>query len=651
MGFFSSKKTYVASTVYNLAGDIDQRPSYLKSLLIGSIVGSSNSSIAETFHNGYMQGPAMRLRRFFNWAVDNYGLIGVPTGNLGSTLSIDASVVESFLPAAPVGYTNVLQQVEGGPFDYSYWAEQWMFENHPTLVDTLWSSDMDEAGQITITFEDLTTASFTPVVNKDGIHIYAIYSQVDDLTADYGYAKMWIYEIGTGNAVLDEMIADDVADSEYVPYIPVRLDNQFLSPTFKSAAYELSKKAYKKILGGKFDELVEALEDNEQLDEIDYAYVMFGVPLNVKERASREYLYRFFEKCRLSQTTGSVDYALYEEAFQAYLESKEAWNVWKAAQSDPLDPLYGTPEPEILEQPTRPSNRVKIRSTGSVDTNVSFTISWGGIAETTGVGLKKPDATKGEIWLTTGSASSGSTDTIITGGTILGTGTSSGAAVNIHWQIDEDNWKTLTITSLRHENNIYKSKSVEITGAEALEDLEESGFLVPLHMATVREMRLIDSTQMMTAAAYVVLNSYKTVKKKWYQTGVFKIVMFIAIVVISVVTFGGAAPGLLGTALAVGTAVGLTGIAAIIAGTVINMLAAMIISKLIMAGATEFFGAKWGALIGSIVSLVVMNVGAGVSSGLSLSQMGAQLASAQSIMQITNAIGSGISGYLQGAAM
>lgn len=651
MGFFSTKTTYVSSTAYNLAGNVENRGSYMKTLMIGSIVGNSNSSMGETFRDGYMNGPGMRLRKFFRWAENNYGEIGVPTGSLGSTMNIDQATVESHIPGE-AEKTVVAQRINAGSYDYAYFAEQWMFENHPTLVGTLWQSDIDSAGQITIRFEDLSTASFTPVANKNSIYVYAIYSLVDNATQAYGNAKMWIYEVGTGITAIDALVAAEVNDGEYVPFIPVRIENKMLSVTHMPSAYQLAKKAYKQAGMGKFDDLIAAVEDNESLVEIDHAYVMFAVPLNVKERASREYLYRFFDKARLSQTTGGAEYAASQTQLASHESSKLDWNIWKAAQDDPMDPLYGTPAPDILPQPSIPGTGVHIKSSGTLDTKLNVKIKWGGITETTGTGLKVPDARKGQIWITIGgSTSGGSTSTIYSNGSFYGVGSQTGGVINIHWQVTDDSWKTLSITGLEHENLIYKTKSVIITGQEAIEDIEESGFLVPLHMATVREMRLVDSTQMMTAAAYMVFNSYKVVKKKWYQTGFFKIALFIVLVAITIIVFGPAAPGVLGTALAVGTSLGLTGIAAIIAGTIVNMLASMIISQIIMRGSTELFGAKWGALIGTIVSMITLNVATMASAGATLSQVGSTLASAQNIMAMTNAVGNGISGFLRGAAM
>jgi hypothetical protein len=798
MGFFSTKKTYVASTIYNLMGDTTKRPSYMKTLVVGNVLGGYGESMGSSITRGYLNGPGMKLRSFFRWAENNYAAIGVPTGSLGSTMNVDAAIVENEI-AAPAGKTVTVQQVNAGSFDYAYFAEQWMFENHPALVGTLWSSDISEAGEITITFEDLTTASFTPVIDRNAVYIYAIYSEVGGetkplvlgtpetvtefpsrsgwvagtatttpqtrtlnhnekktfsysdgrpnevtntpsttdapydetsavftrtvymgadpdstgiysnnetanhtqaaaantsavvtvvttetiegdvvkttttettteslalvktvrvdiekvVTGAWGNARMFIYKVGSGNAVLDGLVYDELNDGEYVPSIPVRLDNKFLSPTYQPAAYQLAKKAYKKSLNGKLDDLIEQVKENESLDEIDYAYVMFGVPLNTKTRNGKEYLYRFFDKCRLSQTASNAEYLLAQEALAANEASKLEWNAWKIAQADPNNPLFGTPEPVIVYQPGSPGSLVHIKSNGTLNTNIDLKIKWAAITETTGTGLKKPDAKKRDVWITVGTDQSGSTSTIYSGGTFFGINFAENAPIFIHWQVTENSWKTLRIDGLRHENQIYKTKSVDITAGEAMQDLEESGFLVPLHMATVREMRLVDSTQMMTAAAYIVFNSKKTVKQKWYQTGWFKVLLFIAIVVITVAfPPAGAAAGSAATAgTAVATAIGVTGLTAAIIAAVVNQIVAMIVAKIIMALSVEIFGAKWGTFIGAIVSFAAMDVGTMAANGASLSQIGSSMLTASNLMQLTMAVGNGVSGLIRGEAM
>ena len=105
-------------------------------------------------------------------------------------------------------------------------------------------------------------------------------------------------------------------------------------------------------------------------------------------------------------------------------------------------------------------------------------------------------------------------------------------AIRLTHQISDTEWEALEIIGAVHDNLIYNNKSVTITATEALLDNEESGFLLPIHYATYREMSLVDATQLGTQTSFMVLNSYKVVKKKWYQTGFFKLVVFVAVIAV-----------------------------------------------------------------------------------------------------------------------
>lgn len=749
MGLFSSKKTYVASTLYNLAGPELDRPNYLKSVITSSIIGEQNFSIADVLQQSYINGPGIRFRNFFRWALANYDEIGVPTGNLGGAMSLDLTVVAGEVPFDP-GETVKLQTAEVGIADYSYWADQWMLENEPTLIDTEWTSDIDEVtGDITITFEDTTEETFTPVgFDKDKVYLYAAYNvvtsgspgpvvtgstttitpatdpfpstvgytldsnttdavsdapnvietwvwtktiyqgqdDVDDFTYSlksdlyliekrdpmavvidrswridtqeitdqiWSEARIWIYEVGSGNTVIDDLIVAETNEGEYLPFIPLRLDNEWLSDTFEPDGYAISKKAMRKTGASiKYDDLMDKVKESEDVDKFDYVYVMYGVPLNVLDRSSREYLYRFFDKCRLSQTVSNIEYALFQSQLTDFDTSNADWNAWKLAQSDPLDPLFGTAEPTITTRPAGVGNYVQILSNGDLPTNVNMKISWQMITFDEGTGEGQPGAKKGDVWLESVADAPGS-DTIYSGHAVYDRDRVEGT-FTITWQDTTDSWKKLTVIGAQHENLIYKKKSVTISAKEALEDAEESGFLVPMHYATVREMSLISSTQMQTACTYIVINTYKVVKTGFFGSLFFKIFIFIAIIAITVLTMGaGTAPavGILGSAAAVGAALGFSGVVAIIVGTIVNSIAAMIIMKILQAGATAVFGAKIGAIIGAIVAVVAVTVGGSLLNGGSLTTAFNSLTSAQGLLALTNAATNGVGAYLQASAM
>lgn len=744
MGFFSSKKTYVSSTLYNLAGDEEGRPNYLKSLIVGNVITNSKFSIPDTLRSGYIRGPGIKMRSFFRWALDNYDGIGVPVGSLGGVVEITPEALAAEIPHA-VGETVRLQSIDVGTADYAYWADQWMIANNPHLLSTDWTSDIDEVtGQIHIQFADTTTVSFTPVgFEKGANYLYAAYSLASTVgeqavvegsdviitpttdpfptTTGYGLisdtssvngdgntVQLWVYEkveyaggvvgsdytysvktilrltevknpaneliqrkhrtdtqeiihtswsetrvfiykIGGDNPVLNDLIAEGTEHGEYVPFIPIRLDNQFLSESFHPESYVLAKKAYKKASGGDLDKIIEKIADNEELGEIDYAYIVYGVPLNTKDNSAKEYLFRFFERIRLSQTTTQTSYNAYVSSMTDQYQALGEWSEWYSDQLAPDRTLYGEPAPFVPLAPERPSNNVRIRSQGALNTNLDLNVSWQLIKKTTGAGLKKPGAKRDEYWVSLEADPYSSTGQIYAEQDLQQTQLLEATKFTINHQIDEDNWETLTVYGAVHENLIYDNKSVLITAKEALEDTDESGFIIPIHYLTMKEMSLVASTQMATTSSYILFNSYKVVKKKWYQTGIFKIFVLLVIIAVAI-----AFPPLGGAAIAgwatLGAAVGLSGLIGIVVGGIIASIVTMLFMKALTAASTAVLGEKFGQMFAVVAAFAMAFTANGLANGLTVGATWGTMMAAPNLLQLTMVVGNAVSGYVQASA-
>lgn len=794
MGIFGSrKKIYVSSVVYNLAGDENLRPNYLKTTVIGATLADDNRSMAEQITSSYIKGPGIKLRSFARWSrTSGYtDTIGLVTGNISVGNSVNISVLKTQIPHAPTEEV-MIQTVDIGDPDYSYWSEQYMLQNYPSLINTDWTADIsDETKIITITFEGGGTVSFlastydpagrflytsymlgagreegptetgdviplgsgdpwpstsgwdeisnvetdtdveleTKVVteitysdsrppeggtttstrtetyeqihrlyeretykgtNPAGNGTYSLkefmyQDQVDEITEDvevtttdedigggvikttkvttttqnleldrsyrideqeitqssWGPTQIMIYQQGTGNAVLDAMFAPDQLNDQFFPFIPFRLDNKFVSESYLPEVYGASKKAFKKATGGKFDNTIDQIADNEDLSDIDYTYAVFGVSLNVKENSCKKYVYRFFKSILDTLSIGGDGaYTAWKTQWNIADASIQAWNTWRVAQSNPSDPLYGTPEPAKLTYPAMPMTDMRITSGTNPTMNFDMTISWTAISEETGTGLGKPGVRQGDCWFVTGASEEFEEVGYVGGqwGSLINRFLNN---ITLYYQDSPDTWRRIVIRGLKHRNAIYKGKAVEIDGLEALQDTDESGFIIPLHEGVYRSMSLKDATQMSTACAFLVFNCYQVVKKKWYQTGLFQVILIIVVIVVSVFfpPAGAAAGGggVLGSSAVVGGALGFTGTTAIIVGAIANAIAAMVITAIIKKAAIALFGERLGTLIGALVSIVTLQVATGLANGQSLASSFANMMRADNLLALTNA--------------
>lgn len=488
-------------------------------------------------------------------------------------------------------------------------------------------------------------------------------------------AKVWSYELGTGEATLDALrniVEVSNEDSEYFPYLPIRLDNESINhPMYDddtgSGLYDITRQAYKRAIGGlgilgspRFSSLVDEIEDNESIDDIDYAFIHYGVALNVLEPACKKYMYEWFRGLEDIQNTDGSFISAFQSHVATYVAAVDYMNDWIYDQADSGRPKYGDARPStpVLKMPE--TTTVRLACADSQLENLDMRITWISVEELTDIsGIALGNLGKGDISLvwededftwdvTTGSYPNNSTKTYNL------------EKVKIYWQTARvsagdaaDKFKRITIWGLVHDNYVYGGESVTTTAREAIEATTDdgTGFLIPLHYPTIKELGLRDSTQMALANTFIIFNSYEIVKQKWYENFLVMLIIIIIIIVIVILIpplGGGAAAGggsgILGANAAIGAAIGLTGTAAIVAGAIINALVAIAISQIVSYASKAVFGDKWGAVIAAVINLAI-TMG---TSGITFDNL-SELGTASNILKISSAVANGYNGYVQGS--
>lgn len=612
MGFFSTKKkVVVSSTLYNLSGDEDTRDNFHKSNMFSAILSPQNLYLGETIINNLFSGPEIKQRRFFNWAVSN-GFSGVPNSTIKNMSTVDFALVEPHI-SRPVGNQVDIYSAFISNGDFYYFAEKYILENNPAIIDTEWVCEYNlNSNTIIIKYENGSTQTIsagTYSSSKQYIVAYYITYTIPPYEATSG-TKMYIYELGTGISSLDALETDINISPEFYPIIPIRINNVSITdPVYDSNGfYADCERAYKRAFNeASFQKIIETVEDSEDIGQIDYAYVAFGVPLNTKSMSGKRYIYEFLR--------GLIPY---QETTPAYMSQL----ISDINSYDPTDyPQQKVPQPKV--------STIVLKTNDPRTQSYDVRVSWVNVRETSHLGLGKPDAKSGDVWLEKGTSLTWGNNTL--------------EVIKLYKQ-NTGNYTLLTVYGLIHNNYIYGGKSVLTKSNEALDTTdEESPFLIPIHKPSMRRISLIDSTQIATESGFIIFNCYKIFKKKWYQSGLFKIVIFIVIIVASVVFNPGTAAtatGILGTNAAVGTYLGFIGVTAIIAGAIANALAAMVLSMLIMEASTTLLGDKLGSIIGAILSFVTT---LGLSGGFD----NFTLLSADGLLSVTNVLANGYSGLSQ----
>lgn len=636
----------VSSTVYNLAGDEAKRPNYLKTTVAGAVMSTSGLSIGDQLRNSYMKGPGIKLRQFGRWCRD-FGFtdaVGMRNATIAFPVTLDPA---TFILGVPHSSTEsaVIQKSFAGSADYHQWAERYMVENHPDLLGAYSSTYNTGSNTLTVTSDDHTVStSFTPVdydVTKQ--YLYVEYQLFDSSTSTMSALQMLIYKQDTGNSGYDAILDSSVGSGTFLPYIPLRLNNQFVSSTYLPDIYTQCSKALKKSMSAKIDDIIAKIADNSSLSEIDYAYVVFGVSLNVQENACRRYIYEFFKSVMQSADLTGSAYASWEDQEQAAYDSTQAFKAWQ-------DGGEVGPAPTLIPYPSTTYGQVSFRSDPGSVMNFAFIIDWTSIIESIGTGLKKPDAVPGELWFEVGNDLT-YTEEVYTPGShgaagTYTTNTTTREVVYLHYQVDTNNWKTLTFYDLTHRNYIYEGNAVGYTAKAALTGTTESGFIIPLHEQIFRKLSLTDETQMSTACCFLMFNSVVIRSTPWYASSWFQVFLVAAVLVVTVATAGAGTIGLLGANAAIGGALGFEGTIATIVGATANALAAMLLVQVIQIGATSILGNKLGAIIGAVAAILALQVGSALAAGGNTMTAFESLMRVDNLLKLTDALGKGFASYV-----
>jgi hypothetical protein len=436
--------------------------------------------------------------------------------------------------------------------------------------------------------------------------------------------------------------------------------------------YPAAKKAFKKAFNAKFDEVLDSIHDNAGLNDIDYAYSVFGVSLNVKDNSCKKYIYRFLE--HLKEVGGETEAAAFEaDRWNAYA-SELAWKDWydsiylpggkrRPAQELP-NPLPA--EPVVLQQPAIPWKELKNKSDNSA-LNYNIKIRWAFIREYTGHGrATKPDGTSAKIgelfWRE-------EADPLP-----AGTGDLPGVEhswlknrISLTWQVTADYWKQLLVVGMTHHNEIYQQHSVVHTAQSAMSwtkrsfqyneeteeydeidsgEYQESPFIFPLHEAVYRRMSMKDATQMATACCFLVLNSYSIQQVPWWASDWFRVFLIVLSVAIAVVAIASAAStggaSLVGAGKVIAGLLGGGAVAGVV-GALANIVIGVGITWLLTKAAKALFGDTAGTIVGGILGLLL---GGFIVGGFDPNSFINVFSTPQGWMALSTAVTDGVSVYL-----
>ena len=669
MGLFGSKKvTVVSSVVYNLLGN-EKPVNYVSTSILDAVINpKDNMSLSENLFNKITSGPAANFRKYIQWSKNSkyQKYLGLATSSYYNVDILSNSKAEELLKK----YLNldkstivVVSKTEFSRYNMYLFADAWVVNNKPDQKDTNYvvedipirkypnsSTVLNNPViryDIVITFIDgssitINTSSFD--TNARYLYIQyqtSILKNTDPLTLEntdssentitYGYL---IYKQGSGFKEFDNLFSKpQELTNTYSAFLPFRAWNTFLSDKkgkeYLPEVYKLAKKGANLAIGdNKYTELMDIIADNKDIGEIDFAYLHFGVPLNIPYDFGKEYIFEYFNNIADYNTEfGSPTYIPYSD-LQVSSEYDEYYRDY-----------FGTVFDGLSSRSSIIPGTVYIRSPGT-NLNFNITINWDNITKSIKQGLCKEGAVAGKyyIWNQRDPVRVGKGYRLVyvdsgndSGGEYVqesvGSVYTSAEVLHIAYQETSNRYTEIQVWSAEQLNYIYGGKYTATYSDDAFADKDLSDFIIPIQYNSFLETNMAKMDSTMQCCYNLVFNCYKVKKKKWYQTGFFAFVVVIVAIVITVVAC------YINPALGAAVAKGLSAtVGGVVAGTfavsmaayiaiamAINAIVAIALSMILIPAAQSVFGEKLGLIIGTIIIIVLTMGTSFTSNGISFS--------------------------------
>ena len=311
------------------------------------------------------------------------------------------------------------------------------------------------------------------------------------------------YEYGGGvYPILDAIHDNDTETSgTFMPAVLFRHNdtNRTASQYHDTEEYKSTDDLVSK-LGMNFQELGDTIHENPDIDKLDQAVMMFAVPASSENSEEIEYLYKFFN-----------------------------WLYLKSPNTSRFQSVGGITH-------TRPDHAVRFK-----DADFDCTLSFSNLKR------RRQGGSIGEVDTYTHEIIQENRTRTVWRNVCTGSGedrTCNGEEVvetyvvdllRYRHQVQTNLYDEIIVDNLQMRYNIFGSKGITANiGSDKL--------LIPIDYTIAKTLRFDHKEVLFSRSLHFVMNSRITKTVKWYQTGVFQILMIIVAVIIIIATAGAASP-------------------------------------------------------------------------------------------------------------
>lgn len=329
-----------------------------------------------------------------------------------------------------------------------------------------------------------------------------------------GVLRYWVYQQGLGtHTTLDELVdSTGAVAGEFFPFMYFRHGKVSEISDKTSESYKDAVKLAK-YLNMDYDQVAEGVDANPDIADVEQAVLMFAVPANTEDAQERAYLFEFFNRMFLAQG----------EHLRFQHEAAADTAMSQMAGSD-IQP------PGIVIQDTR--FKLSLTNQGVYKVQKKGNVAEVGECSS---GFSTFNVTRTLVERLHWDSEEFVERQIVT-------------PVTYHYyqrQLTHDLYEEIQVVELR--TNFHINGQYSVTGDET-----DKILLIPLDHSITESMTIRARETLYARSLHFVFNSITTVKLKWYQTGIFKTILLIVAVIITIYTWGADGGGAIGAALAAG---------------------------------------------------------------------------------------------------
>lgn len=298
-----------------------------------------------------------------------------------------------------------------------------------------------------------------------------------------GVPKYLTYRYGSKtNPLLEGLFKTNKRLGSYIPRVYARLKGKKCNHNdFKDTDKFKSMKKLCKKLGFDWNEWVDNLHANmDNLGDVREIYMTYSLAVNDTDPAVMQYMYHYFLGIYKSAPNNFLGVPSSKRLASKLLFNKESFALHSALTSD-----------------------------RTYKAGINVTLSDNSITSgfnCQGISYNLRSGTIGPV---------GSYKTTV-----------SGIRHTFCYQVNETTYSEVAVLKL--------TSFTIMDGKRLSDDGSSSELIVPLDIGIKANLQVLQRERLYAKSMHVIVNTSKTVKQKWYQTGIFKVIMFIIAVVVSV---------------------------------------------------------------------------------------------------------------------